>query len=208
MIANFYAIDHLVIADASMLNKLSPFFAIIFSIILIKEIPKPYQVVCVVTAFLGALFILKPGASGLLNFPAFIGLLGGAGAGLAYTNVRLATSKGAPKPLIVAFFSCFTCLLCLPWFIANFTPMSGFQLFCLIMAGSCATVGQFGITSAYALAPASEISVYDYSMIIFAAILGMLFLDEVPDVLSIIGYVVIIGSGVAMFFKSRKISAQ
>ncbi|MCF0159011.1 MAG: EamA family transporter, partial [Veillonella sp.] len=58
------------------------------------------------------------------------------------------------------------------------------------------------------LAPASEISVYDYSMIIFAAILGMLFLDEVPDVLSIIGYVVIIGSGVAMFFKSRKISAQ
>ena len=32
MICNFYAIDHMAISDASVLNKLSPFFAIIFSI--------------------------------------------------------------------------------------------------------------------------------------------------------------------------------
>ena len=36
MLLNFYAIDHLVLADANMLNKLSPFFAIIFSIFLLR----------------------------------------------------------------------------------------------------------------------------------------------------------------------------
>ena len=41
--ANFYAIGKLCIADASMLNKLSPFFAIIFSFFLLKERIKPYQ---------------------------------------------------------------------------------------------------------------------------------------------------------------------
>ena len=37
ILCNFYAIDHLLVADASILNKLSPFFAIIFSFLLLKE---------------------------------------------------------------------------------------------------------------------------------------------------------------------------
>lgn len=203
MVANFYAIDHLVIADASMLNKMSPFFAIIFSYLLIKEVPKRYQIVCVVIAFIGALFILKPSFSGM-NFATFIGLLGGAGAGFAHTNVRLATSKGADKPAVIMIFSLFTCLLCAPFFIANFTPMNGFQWFCMIMAGVSATLGQFGITFAFSLGKASEISIYDYSMIIFSTTLGFLFLGEVPDIFSFIGYGVIIGASVTMFVISNR----
>lgn len=202
MIANFYAIDKLVIADASMLNKMSPFFAIIFSYIMIKEVPKRYQVACVVTAFIGALFILKPGLS--FSFPTFIGMLGGAGAGMAHTNVRIATSKGAPKPLIIAYFSAFTSLICLPWFIGDFAPMTGFQWFCMIFAGLSATVGQFGITSAFALARASEISVYDYTMILFSTTLGYFFLGEMPDVFSFVGYAIIIGAAVTMFILSNR----
>ncbi|MGN0162612.1 MAG: EamA family transporter, partial [Candidatus Ornithomonoglobus sp.] len=37
ILCNFYAIDHLLLADASMLNKLSPFFAVIFSFLILKE---------------------------------------------------------------------------------------------------------------------------------------------------------------------------
>lgn len=204
MVANFYAIDHLVIADASMLNKMSPFFAIIFSYILIKEVPKRYQIVCVVVAFVGALFILKPGFNGLFSFPTLIGLLGGLGAGLAHTNVRIATSKGADKPFIIMVFSLFTCILCLPWFIAQYHPMTSFQWMCMIMAGVSATAGQFGITSAFSLAKASEISVFDYSIIIFSTTLGFIFLGEMPDVFSFIGYAIIIGAGIAMFILNNR----
>ena len=55
---NFYAIDHLVIADASMLNKLSPFFVLIFSYLILKEKVKLYQGRCIIVAFIGSLFVI------------------------------------------------------------------------------------------------------------------------------------------------------
>ena len=201
---NFYAISKLNIADASMLNKLSPFFAILFSFLIMKEKIKPYQLLCVITAFIGALFILKPGMSGFDTFPAIIGLLGGLGAGLAYTNVRLASTHGAPGPFIVFFFSAFSCASAIPFMIYDYVPMTGMQLLSLMGAGLSATLGQFSITAAYSHAPAAEISVYDYTQIIFATILGMIFLGEMPDMFSYIGYVIICGAGVIMFLIKRK----
>ena len=202
--ANFYAIGKLYIADASMLNKLSPFFAIIFSYFLLKEKIKLYQFVCVLTAFTGALFILRPGFDSVATFPAFIGLIGGMGAGLAYTNVRIATKHGAPGPLIVFCFSTFSCVCAIPFILMNPQPLTWWQLASLLMAGLSATLGQFSITAAYTYAPASELSVYDYTQIVFAALLGMIFLGEVPDVISILGYLIICGAGIAMFLIRRK----
>ena len=37
ILCNYYAVDHLILSDASMLNKMSPFFVIIFSIFVLKE---------------------------------------------------------------------------------------------------------------------------------------------------------------------------
>lgn len=208
ILGNFYAIDRLVIADANMLNKLSPFFAILFSYFLLKEKIHPYQMLCVIVAFIGALFILKPGFGSLLTFPAFIGVLGGAGAGLAYTYVRIASKHGVPGAFIVFFFSVFSCLFVIPFIIAehikNPHTIEPRQLVFLLLTGLAATGGQFSITAAYSHAPASEISVYDYSQIIFAAVLGMLFLNEKPDIYSIIGYFIIAGASFTMFQIKRK----
>ena len=202
--ANFYAIGKLYIADASMLNKLSPFFAIIFSYFLLHEKIKPYQLLCVLTAFVGALFILRPGFDSVATFPAFIGLIGGMGAGLAYTNVRLATKHGAPGPLIVFCFSVFSCVCAIPFIIFDHQPLAWWQLASLLLAGLSATLGQFSITAAYTYAPASELSVYDYTQIVFAALLGIIFLGEVPDIISVLGYLIICGAGIAMFLIRRK----
>ena len=64
------------------------------------------------------------------------------------------------------------------------------------MTGVAACFGQIFITSAYAACPAKEISIYDYSTVIFTALLGLVFLGEIPDWLSIAGYVIIIGASV------------
>ena len=66
----------------------------------------------------------------------------------------------------------------------------------LMLAGISATGGQFCITAAYTKAPAREISVFDYTQVLFAALLGFFFLNEVPDIFSIMGYFVIIGTAV------------
>lgn len=208
LICNFYAIDHLAIADANMLNKLSPFFAIIFSYVLLKEKIAPYQGVCVFTAFIGVLFILRPGFDSIVTFPALVGLFGGLGAGIAYTIVRILGNRGVKGPVIVFFFSAFSCLLCLPYSLLHYTPMNGKQLLFLLLAGLAASGGQFSITAAYTYAPAKEISIYDYSQIVFSSLLGILFLSEVPHPLSILGYVIIITSSAVMFFISKKSRAN
>lgn len=199
MIFNFYAIDHMNISDANMLNKLSPFFAIILSIFVLKEKVNIYEWLAVITAFIGALFVVKPSFD-LACIPAVIGLLGGLGAGIAYTFVRKLGMQGERGIIIVLFFSLYTCMLTLPFMLLDFHPMTIEQWISLLMAGVAATGGQLCITAAYTKAPAKEISVFDYSQVIFAALLGMLFLQQLPDLYSIIGYAIIIGAAVMKWF--------
>ena len=203
LLCNFYAVDHLALSDASMLNKMSPFFAIIVSYFLLSEKLNLVQGFGVIAAFLGSLLIIKPTPSNMALLPSLVGLLGGFGAGVAYSFVRLMSKKGINSSLIVFVFSTFSCLVCLPFFITVHAPMSPMQLGCLLLAGTFGCTGQLAITSAYQFAPAKEISVYDYSQIVFSALLGWALFAQLPDLYSILGYIVICGTGVLMFFYQR-----
>ena len=204
LIANFYAIDKLDLADSNMLNKLSPFFAIIISIPLLKEKPSRTDIIATIIAFIGALFIIRPSGNNMQLVPSLIGLYGGFGAGTAYVFVRRAGGKGAKTPVIVICFSLFSCLLTLPFLIMQFVPMSPKQWIIMIMAGVSAAVGQFAITTAYKFAPAKKLSVFDYMQVIFAMLWGMIFLGEKPVLLSIIGYIIIMGVAFVRWEKARR----
>lgn len=201
---NFYAVDHLVLADASMLNKMSPFFAVIFSIFILKEKVKPAQAFAIITAFLGSLFIMKPTIAGMDISSALIGLLGGACAGIAYTFVRFLGQRGEKGSFIVLFFSAFSCAVVIPYLIVAYTPMSLTQLGFLLLAGAAAAGGQFSITAAYCHAPAREISVYDYSQVIFSTLLGFFFFGQIPDGYSFLGYAIICSMAVFMYLYNRR----
>ena len=204
VLCNFYAVDHLVLADASVLNKMSPFFAILFSYIILKEKITVRQGAVVVVAFLGSLLVIKPTFANMDLVPSIIGLCGGLFAGAAYTYVRKLTTNGEKGPMVVAFFSGFSCLVLLPFLIFDYHSMTFWQLMVLLMAGLSAAGGQFTITAAYSYAPAREISVYDYSQIIFAALLGFFVFGQIPDMLSWIGYAVIISMAVANYLGRKK----
>lgn len=204
MLGNFYAVDHLVLADASMLNKMSPFFAILFSILILKEKITWKQAAAVLGAFAGSLLIIKPTGLDVQNPAALVGLLGGMGAGIAYTFVRILGKRGEAGAFIVCFFSGFSTLVLFPVFLYVYEPMSLWQTGCMLMAGVAATGGQFTITAAYCYAPARDISVYDYSQIVFSAAFGFLLFGQIPDLLSWIGYAVICSMAVWMFFVDKK----
>ena len=201
---NFYALGHLLLADASMLNKMSPFFAVVFSFLFIKEKMTLFQISAVIISFIGSLFIIKPTFANVTLFPALAGLIGGMGAGAAYTTVRVLGKRGEKGPYIVFFFSAFSCLVVLPYLLFNFSPMTIFQLLILIAAGIAAAGGQFSITAAYCYAPAREISIFDYTQIIFASLLGFMLFGQIPDIWSVIGYVIISSTAIAMFFYNAR----
>lgn len=204
ILCNFYAVDHLVLADASMLNKMSPFFAVIFSFLILKEKVTLPQALMVAGAFIGSMFVVKPTVTNMELIPSLIGLLGGIGAGIAYTMVRKLGEMGEKGPFIVFFFSTFSCVVTLPWLIFDYHPMTFVQTGILLLAGLSAAGGQFAITSAYCYAPAREISVYDYSQILFSAVLGFIVFGQLPDALSWLGYGIICGMAVLMFLYNKR----
>ena len=199
ILCNYYALGHMLLSDASMLGKLSPFVVLICSYIFLKEKINGFQVFSIVIAFIGSLFIIRPGFSLTEMFPALMGLAGAIAAGGAYTTVRYLGLRGEQGPFIVFFFSAFSCVAVLPYILLNFEPMTFYQLGMLMLAGLATSGGQFGVTYAYKFAPAKEISVYDYTMVIFAAILGFFAFGQIPDGLSLIGYVIICGISILMY---------
>ena len=206
ILLNYYAIDRLVLSDANMLNKLSPFFVIIFSAIFLKEKIKPNQFFALAVAFLGALFIIKPSFS-FEMIPALAGTLGGISAAVAYTCVRSLGGKEKPDT-IVFYFSLFSSIVTLPLMIISYKPMSIIQFTYLILAGIFASLGQFGITFAYKFAPGKEISIFDYTNIIFSAIISLCLFGVLPDYLSVIGYLIIFGSSLYMFINNKKLDKE
>lgn len=205
LICNFYALDKLVLSDALMLNKMSPFFAVIASYFILKEKIKPIQALTVILAFIGALFIIKPTFVNMNLVPSLLGFLGGLGAGVAYTYVRVLGQRGVKGPFVVFFFSVFSCVATLPFVILNYHPMTFNQIVFLLCAGLSASFGQFSITAAYMHAPAREISIFDYTQVIFTTIISLFIFNELPDGLSIVGYIIIILVAVYVFLYNQRI---
>ena len=86
-----------------------------------------------------------------------------------------------------------------------YQPMTLTQLGYLLTAGIFASLGQFGITLAYNYAPAKEISIFDYSNIIFSAIISLIAFGVLPDYLSVIGYLIIFASSFYMYTYNKKL---
>lgn len=209
ILGNFYAVSNMkVLGDASILNKMSPFFAVIFSLIFLKERLKFAQIAILVGAFIGAMFVVKPSFQNADLFASLCGLGGGIAAGAAYSMVRALGKRGERGAFIVLFFSGFSCLAMVPMMIADFKMFSIYQLCMLLLAGLSAAGGQFSITAAYTYAPAREISIYDYSQIIFASMLGFFAFGDIPDLFSIIGYVIIVLMAIVMFLYNNKKTAK
>ncbi|MBC2459689.1 DMT family transporter [Clostridium beijerinckii] len=201
IVFNFYSIDKLVLSDANMLNKLSPFFVIIFSGIFLKEKVNIKQIIAIIIAFVGTLFIIKPSLN-LEIMPAIAGILGGVTAAAAYTCVRALSGKEHPET-IVFYFSFISSVITFPLMIIYYENMNIMQLIYLILAGIFASLGQFGITLAYKYAPAKEISIFDYTNIIFSAIISLCLFGILPDYLSLVGYIIIFSASLYMFVYNK-----
>ena len=204
IIANFYAVDHLLLSDASIIQKLAPFFVIIFSFLLLKEKVSKQQILSIIIAFIGMLFVVKPSFANSELFASLIAMIGAMSAGMAYTLVRMLSQRGVKGPQIVFYFSLFSCLSVIPYLIFNFQPMTFQQIAYLLLAGIAAAGGQFAVTSAYSHSAGRDISIYDYSQVIFAALLGFIAFGQIPDYLSIIGYFVIFMVTFYMYLQNQR----
>lgn len=192
--AYFYALANMKLSDAVILNKMSPFFVMVFAALFLKERITRKQMLALVTAAFGAILVIRPGFDSNI-FPSLIALLSSLLAGVSYTVVRQ-LRKTDEAATVVFYFSLFSTLAMIPFMLSgSFVVPSPVQALALFALGLFAATAQLFMTNAYRHAEAGELSIYTYANIVFSTILGMLLFQEIPDFFSILGAILIISAG-------------
>jgi drug/metabolite transporter (DMT)-like permease len=190
----FFAIGHMRLADAVLLNYSLPLFMPVIAWLWLKE-PVPEGLWRGLTVgFLGVALILKPGLA-LFNPVALVGVAAAVLAALAQVGVRRLTET-EPVTRIVFYFGLISTLVsAVPLFGTWKAPPIALW-WILLLIGSCATVAQLLLTRAYAHAPAAQVGPFIYAAVPVAALLDGFVFGQWPDALSIAGGVLVCGAGI------------
>ena len=188
----FFALGKMNLADASLLNKTSPFFASGLAVVLLKEPFRRGLIPALALAFLGAILVIKPSFD-YSTLPALAGFGSGLFAGMAYTLVRSLKGRESPNRIIFTF-SLVSSLATMPFLIASPPHPTALQWWALIGTGVFAAGGQFGLTFAYHHARVSRISIFTYLHVLFALVVGFVLWGERPDLFSWLGGGLIVGA--------------
>lgn len=195
MMATFYTFTVMSLTDAVTLQQLGPFFIFFLAGIFLKEKLSLRQLPLFIFAFIGGLLVIKPGLR-LDMLPAFIALF--AAICMAISHVTLRHLRLTDHYLVIINYFAYisgTISLIILLVQKNFLLLSLSDCLTLILLGGIALLAQITLTKAYQLAPATLVSLYLYSKIIFATIFGLLFFQEIPDLLSMSGAILIVISG-------------
>lgn len=206
MVCLFYASARAAQGDVAVINKMSPFIVTLLAVLFLREKVARYQVVALVVAFSGAVLVSNPTFNSDL-FPILVAFLSAVFSGVAYTLVGALKGREAPS-VVVFFFSSFSTLVTAVLMLRDFVVPSPAQLLMLLMIGVFALGGQMALTHSYALADASQVSIYNYSGILFSMLFGYLFLQQKVAPTSGLGAVLVILAGVIVLLGQRSTSRK
>jgi len=195
ILAIYYAFTAMPLTDAITIRNLSPFFTFFLAGIFLKEKLSLRQLPFFIFAFLGGLLVIKPGFR-IDIFPAMIALLSAICVAASHTTLR--HLRLTDHYLVIINYRIYinsTVNFIILILQKSFKMPSPPDLLILTLLGAVSLVGQITVTKAYQLAPASLVSLYTYSQIIFVSVFALLFFKEIPDIFSIIGASFIIISG-------------
>ncbi len=199
----FYAISNMkFLADATIMNNMSPFFVVILSFLFLKEDISKYQIIALVLAIIGVTLIVRPKFD-LTIIPAVSGLLSALFAGGAYVTVRYLRQTDSPKT-IVFYFTLLTTVCMLPFILkGDWLMPQGLDIVKVLGVGVFATMGQYSLTYAYKFVEASQVSIYTYTGIIFSSIIGILVFKESLEIFTVLGGILIIAGGYVNFYYKK-----
>lgn len=197
----FYATNNMLLADASVLQRTSPFWATLFAFIISKEKVLKIQWFALIIAIIGSIFIIKPKMNSNLT-TSLIALSAVIFAGIAYAIIGSLKGKES-NSLIIFYFSLISCLLSLIYF-KSFVVPNLYDLIALILIGIFAGLGQFFLTVSCKKAPVSTVSIFNYSGVIFFYLFSVFILNEILDAYSIFGTILTISAALMVYFYRKK----
>lgn len=199
----FYALGQIPLADAVVLNQMSPFFVVILSAWFLKEPINKLQIPAIILAMLGVVFIIRPEFDATI-LPSIIALMSALFAAAAYTTIRHLRLTDKPQ-IIIFYFTSFSVLVAIPFMaLGQFQWPTAMQFLGLVGVGVFATGAQFLMTYAYRYAPAGDLSIYSYGKTLFSTLIGTVIWLEIPDQYSILGIFFILTGAYVNYYSSKK----
>lgn len=206
VVGYFYATSNMNVADASLLHRSSPFFVILFSAIFLKNRLKRVQIFTLLLAFAGSVLVINP-TFNVNIIPALVGVISAAGAGGAYVLINYLKGKESNATIIFCF-SLLSCLLSLVLGVSDFVMPHGTQWLMLLGIGVFAGIGQITLTQAYKMTDPGEVSIINYSGILFSAMLGFVFLQELLSLRTVLGIALILTAALTLYFAKESKSGK
>lgn len=199
MFCFFYALANIELADAMLLKLTGPLFIPIIAIFWIREHVSLKTICGILVGFAGVIVFLNP--TGEIQLAAVVGLIGGALAAFAKVTIRK-MSDTEPTTRIIFYFALFGALIsAVPALSSELYIPNTRQWALLILLGIVGTCGQFCLTQAYRLAPASQVGPFTYSSLLWASLAGWLFWAEIPSIQTLFGGGLIITAGLILIYK-------
>ena len=199
----YYAVSAIPIADATALAYAAPIFITLFSIFLLDEKIGIRRWLAVIMGFVGVLLIAQPGGAEWNS--GFAAAIGSAitGALVAIWLRRLSSSERSVT--IGVYYNSIGTLVCLAWvMVSGWLLPQGSDLLLFLVFGLMCAAQQWLLTISFRYAEASLLAPFEYLALIFAAIIGFVFWDEVPVLTTWLGAVVIAFSGLFIFKRKRQ----
>lgn len=203
LLAYFYVISKIPLADASILAHLSTIFVIILSAVFLKEKVSMRTFYVLPLVFLGAILLVKPFNYSSYSIYALVGILSALFAAGAATSIRY-LSKHHHSFEIVFYFLATGTIISIPLMWNRFVIPMPLELLYLVCIGIVSLLGQIFLTKAFTHENIVVVEVTRYIGIVFNSFWGFLFWMEVPDGYTIIGGVLIIAACILLSMNKKR----
>jgi drug/metabolite transporter (DMT)-like permease len=202
MFLNFGSITLLPLAEATTLSFTAPIFAVLLTIVLLREKVGVWRWTAVLLGFAGVLIIAQPGGDHLPLFGAAIGL-GGAFM-IALISIQIADLNRTEQPVTIVlwFATMSTGVLLIPLLVFGHAH-NAHEWLLLLATGVIGSIGQLLLTSSLRFGKVASVIVMDYSALIWATLYGWLVWQVLPPATTWIGAPLIIGAGVVIAWRER-----
>ena len=204
----FYAISHLPLATATSINYTSPLFIACWMLGWGGAQRDRVRCAAVALGFLGVLVVLRPSVTDDQWLPAVLGLVSGVTSAVAMMQIRQIGRAGEPEWRTVLFFSLAVCLSSAAGLVFdNWGKADWIGYVSLVGVGLVGLLVQLAQTRAFGRGSALLTAALQYSTIIFAMILGVVFWHDAPDALSWAGSGLIILAGLISVWRTVRRAA-
>jgi drug/metabolite transporter (DMT)-like permease len=202
----FTALTMIPLADFTAISFTAPLFVTLLAMLLLGERIHVYRWSALAIGFVGVLITIGPhltlGGNSLGVLVAF-----GAAvfSGLAITTLRSMSGAGGEHPLAITFYFSLTTVICSALTAVGGWPMpTSEQWFFIVVSAMFGVFGQLLMTMSYRYAEASTLAPLDYTNLLLAVALGLIFFDEVPHWSMWIGAPLVIAAGLIILWREYR----